>query len=134
MLVVGAGLGLNMQTIVLAMQNAVAAADIGVATVVGHVLPPDRRHARRRGRSCRSCYSTVQDKIRAAYAAAANNPAFQEAAKAHPDQTRGCAASGTSSLNDTSFLAHDNPVLAHPFKVGLHRLDHHRLPHRARSC
>ena len=49
MVVFGAGLGLNMQTIVLAMQNAVPPRDIGVATSSVHVLPADRRHARHRG-------------------------------------------------------------------------------------
>ena len=38
-----------MQSLVLAMQNAVPAADMGVASAVLDVLPVDRRHARHRG-------------------------------------------------------------------------------------
>ncbi len=117
MLIVGAGLGMNMQTIVLAMQNAVPPKDLGVATSSATFF---RQIGGTLGVAVflSVVYSTVQDKIRTAYVAAANNPAFQEAAKAHPDQISRLRGVGSSSLNDTSFLSNDNPVLAHPFKQG----------------
>ena len=49
MLIFGAGLGMNMQTLVLAMQNAVPAEGHGRRDRVGDVLPPGRRHAGHRG-------------------------------------------------------------------------------------
>ena len=42
----GIGLGFNFQPLTLAVQNAVSPQQIGVATSIGHVHPPDRRHAR----------------------------------------------------------------------------------------
>ena len=48
-LLFGLGLGLCMQTLVLAVQNAVPAAGHGRGHLVGDVLPPDGRHARHRG-------------------------------------------------------------------------------------
>jgi hypothetical protein len=63
-------------------------------------------------------YSTVSGKIRGAYASAASDPAFQAAAAAHPDQLATLRSGGSSTLNDTSFLSHFDPTLAHPFKAG----------------
>lgn len=120
MFVVGAGLGLNMQTIVLAMQNAVPPRDIGVAT-------SSTTFFRQMGGTAGVAvflsivYSVVGDKISEAFADARGTAAFQAAAQAHPDQvkTLTSAASGSvGTLNDTSFLSHLDPVLAHPFKVG----------------
>lgn len=120
MFVVGAGLGLNMQTIVLAMQNAVPPRDIGVAT-------SSTTFFRQMGGTAGVAvflsivYSVVGDKISAAFADARGTAAFQAAAQAHPDQlkTLTSASSGSvGTLNDTSFLSHLDPVLAHPFKVG----------------
>ena len=119
MLIVGFGLGMNMQTIVLAMQNAVPPKDIGVATSSATFF---RQMGGTLGVAVflAVVYSTVQDKIRSAYELAATNPAFQAAAQAHPDQIARLQSGGTSNstLNDTSFLTGDNPVLAHPFKQG----------------
>jgi EmrB/QacA subfamily drug resistance transporter len=120
MFVVGAGLGLNMQTIVLAMQNAVPPRDIGVAT-------SSTTFFRQMGGTAGVAvflsivYSIVGGKINDAFSDARGTAAFQAAAKAHPDQlkTLTSASSGSAgALNDTSFLNHLNPVLAHPFKVG----------------
>ncbi|MFG3585936.1 MDR family MFS transporter [Streptomyces sp. NPDC047990] len=120
MFVVGAGLGLNMQTIVLAMQNAVPPRDIGVAT-------SSTTFFRQMGGTAGVAvflsivYSVVGDKISEAFADARGTAAFQAAAQAHPDQvkTLTSAASGSvGTLNDTSFLSHLDPILAHPFKVG----------------
>ncbi|MEU6849631.1 MDR family MFS transporter [Actinacidiphila alni] len=120
MFVVGAGLGLNMQTIVLAMQNAVPPRDIGVAT-------SSTTFFRQMGGTLGVAvflsivYSVVGSKIGSAYASARGGEAFQKAAQAHPDQlkTLTSASSGsTGTLNDTSFLKRVDPVLAHPFKSG----------------
>ncbi|MFF2996449.1 MDR family MFS transporter [Streptomyces sp. NPDC057950] len=120
MFVVGAGLGLNMQTIVLAMQNAVPPRDIGVAT-------SSTTFFRQMGGTAGVAvflsivYSVVGGKISDAFADARGTAAFQAAAHAHPDQlkTLTSASSGSvGTLNDTSFLSHLDPVLAHPFKVG----------------
>ncbi|MET8289739.1 MDR family MFS transporter [Streptomyces sp. NPDC005132] len=120
MFVVGAGLGLNMQTIVLAMQNAVPPRDIGVAT-------SSTTFFRQMGGTAGVAvflsivYSVVGGKISDAFADARGTAAFQAAAQAHPDQlkTLTSASSGSAgTLNDTSFLSHLDPVLAHPFKVG----------------
>ncbi|QFZ78460.1 DHA2 family efflux MFS transporter permease subunit [Streptomyces fagopyri] len=120
MFVVGAGLGLNMQTIVLAMQNAVPPRDIGVAT-------SSTTFFRQMGGTAGVAvflsivYSVVGDKISDAFSDARGTAAFQAAAQAHPDQlkTLTSASSGSvGTLNDTSFLSHLDPVLAHPFKVG----------------
>ncbi|WP_243869115.1 MDR family MFS transporter [Streptomyces liangshanensis] len=120
MFVVGAGLGLNMQTIVLAMQNAVPPRDIGVAT-------SSTTFFRQMGGTAGVAvflsivYSVVGGKISDAFADARGTAAFQAAAKAHPEQLKTLteASSGSAgTLNNTSFLSHLDPVLAHPFKVG----------------
>ncbi|MEE4541142.1 MDR family MFS transporter [Streptomyces sp. V4-01] len=121
MFVVGAGLGLNMQTIVLAMQNAVPPRDIGVAT-------SSTTFFRQMGGTLGVAvflsivYSVVGDKIGSAFADARGSAAFQQAAKAHPDQlktlTSASSGGGSGSLNDTSYLSRIDSVLAHPFKVG----------------
>jgi EmrB/QacA subfamily drug resistance transporter len=116
MLVFGAGLGLNMQTIILAMQNAVPVRDMGVAT-------SSTTFFRQVGGTLGTAvflsilFSSVPGKIRSAYQAAAHDPAFQAAARAHPDQIKQITG-GSSSINDTSFLSHIESVLAYPFKVG----------------
>ncbi|WP_329133801.1 MFS transporter [Streptomyces sp. NBC_01476] len=120
MFVVGAGLGLNMQTIVLAMQNAVPPQDIGVAT-------SSTTFFRQMGGTLGVAvflsivYSVVGDRIGSAFADARGQAAFDAAAKAHPDQLKiltSASSGGTGTLNDTSFLKHIEPVLGHPFKVG----------------
>lgn len=49
MFFIGLGFGQAMQSLTLATQNAVDVTDMGVATSLGDLLPPDRRHARHRG-------------------------------------------------------------------------------------
>ncbi|SHN00803.1 MDR family MFS transporter [Actinacidiphila paucisporea] len=117
MFVVGAGLGLNFQTIVLAMQNAVPPQDIGVAT-------SSTTFFRQMGGTLGVAvflsivYSVVGGRISSAYADARGSAAFDKAAAAHPDQLRMLTSGGSGSLNDTSFLNHIDPALGHPFKVG----------------
>ncbi len=117
MVLVGAGIGMNTQSIVLSMQNSVSPRDIGVATSSATFF-------RQMGGTIGVAvflsvvYSTVQGKISSAYARVATDPAFQAAAAAHPDQIAKLQSGGTSNLNDTSFLAKFDPVLSHPFKEG----------------
>jgi EmrB/QacA subfamily drug resistance transporter len=115
MLVFGAGLGLNMQSIVLAMQNAVEPRDMGVATSAVTFF-------RQVGGSLGTAiflsilFSSATSNIASQYAKAKTTPQFQAAAQAHPDQMKALAGGG--SINDTSFLHQLDAVLAHPFRVG----------------
>jgi hypothetical protein len=115
MVVFGAGLGCNMQTVVLAMQNAVAPRDMGVAT-------SSTTFFRQIGGTLGTAvflsilFSSAATKIGSAYRSAQNDPTFQAAAKAHPDQLR--QIQGGGSLNDTSFLHNLAAPLAHPFRAG----------------
>ncbi|HEY7048805.1 MAG TPA: MDR family MFS transporter [Jatrophihabitantaceae bacterium] len=116
MLLFGAGLGLNMQTIQLAMQNAVPPRDIGVATSSGTFF---RQVGGTLGTAVflSILFSAAPHKISAAYDKAQQTADFQAAAAAHPDQTK-LLSGGTGSLNDTSFVQKLDPTLAHPFQVG----------------
>jgi hypothetical protein len=118
MFVVGAGLGLNMQTLVLAMQNAVPPRDIGVATSSATFF---RQMGGTLGVAVflSIVYSVVGGRISSAFTDARGTAAFQHAAQAHPDQVKILGSAGSSgALNDTSFLKHLDPALAHPIKVG----------------
>jgi EmrB/QacA subfamily drug resistance transporter len=115
MLVFGAGLGLNMQSIVLAMQNAVPPKDMGVAT-------SSTTFFRQVGGTLGTAvflsilFSSAGTKIKGAYEQAAGTPAFQQAARAHPDQFAAIQHGG--NLNDTNFLHGMAHALAQPFRVG----------------
>jgi hypothetical protein len=115
MVVFGAGLGLNMQSIVLAMQNAVEPHDMGVATSATTFF-------RQVGGSMGTAvflsilFSTAASKIPSEYAAARSDPAFAHAARLHPEQI--AKLHSATSLNDTSFLKGLDPVIRHPFLVG----------------
>jgi EmrB/QacA subfamily drug resistance transporter len=116
MLVFGAGLGLNMQTVQLAMQNSVQPRDIGVATSSGTFF-------RQMGGTLGTAvflsilFSSAPGKIATAYQKASTQPAFQQAVKAHPDQLAAVRGS-SSNLNDTSFLQGLAKAIAHPFLIG----------------
>jgi hypothetical protein len=111
----GLGLGMNMQSIVLAMQNAVDPRDMGVAT-------SSVTFFRQVGGSLGTAvflsilFSSAGTHITSAYAKAKTNPVFQQAASAHPDQLK--SITGGGDLNDTSFLHRLDPVIAHPFLTG----------------
>jgi EmrB/QacA subfamily drug resistance transporter len=117
MVVVGAGLGLNMQTIVLAMQNAVAPKDIGVAT-------SSTTFFRQLGGTLGVAvflsivYSTVSGNIAGHYAKAATDPAFVAAAKSDPAALAKLRSGGTGELNDTSFLKTIDATVTEPFRAG----------------
>jgi EmrB/QacA subfamily drug resistance transporter len=119
MVLMGLGLGGNMQPMVLAVQNAVSPREIGVAT-------SSVTFFRSMGGTVGTAvflsvlFTTLPNKIKGAFTAAAATPQFQAAVQANPQQVRALAqsAGGNSSLNDTSFINRLPDVFAHPFKVG----------------
>jgi EmrB/QacA subfamily drug resistance transporter len=117
MLIVGAGLGMQMQTVILAIQNTVGRGDIGVATSSATFF---RQLGGTIGVSVflSIVYSTVSGNISDAYSKAATEPAFAAAAKADPGALDRLRNAGTSSLNDTSFLSSFSTTLTHPFREG----------------
>jgi EmrB/QacA subfamily drug resistance transporter len=112
----GLGIGLNMQTVQLAMQNAVRPRDMGVATSSGIFF---RQVGGTLGTAVflSILFSAAPHRIATQYAAAEQTPQFQAAAQAHPDQVAQLSG-GHGSLNDTSFLSRMDDVLAHPFRAG----------------
>jgi hypothetical protein len=119
MLIFGAGLGMSMQTLVLAMQNAVPPKDMGVSTAAATFF---RQVGGTLGTAVflSILFTAASNHIPSAYDKAATTPAFQAAAKAHPQDvvTLNHNLSASGGLNDTDFLGHIDKVLAHPFLVG----------------
>ena len=129
MLMLGAGLGMCMQTVVIAMQNAVPASDIGVATSSSTFF---RSVGGTLGTAVflSILFSTVGDKVKTAYqsAFAGSDPNFAAAikdpavtsVKANSQFLAGLKGGSGSSidLNDTSFLHGLNSAIAHPFRAG----------------
>jgi EmrB/QacA subfamily drug resistance transporter len=120
MVVMGLGLGGNMQPIVLAVQNAASPRELGVSTSAVAFF-------RSMGGTLGAAiflsvlFTTLPDKIRSAFTAAQGTPEFQAAVRAHPEQAQAlqnAATGGSSALNDTSFVNRLAEALAHPFKVG----------------
>lgn len=119
MLLFGMGLGLNMQSVILAVQNAVNPRDMGVAT-------SSVTFFRQMGGTLGAAvflsllFSLMLGRIATAFTEASGTAAFKEALAANPDQakTLQSVTSGGGSLNDTSFLNTLDDVLAHPFRVG----------------
>ncbi|MFC7274567.1 MDR family MFS transporter [Paractinoplanes rhizophilus] len=124
MAVLGLGLGLILQPITLAVQNAMSPREIGVATSSATFF-------RQMGATAGTAvflsvlFSTVGTNIASALRAA--GPSLQQAlanpAVASDPANRGIIAVlrgglSSSALNDTSFLSHVDAVLAYPFKVG----------------
>ncbi len=124
----GLGLGGNMQPLVLAVQNAVPPQDMGVATSSATFF-------RQMGGTLGTAvflsvlFSTVGDKIGAAFRTVAPTGAFQSAihdprvlADPHNAAVIGSlkhgAAVSAGALDDTSFLSHLDPRLARPFLLG----------------
>jgi EmrB/QacA subfamily drug resistance transporter len=117
----GLGLGGNMQPMIVAVQNAASPREIGVST-------SSVTFFRSMGGTLGAAvflsilFNALPNKIATAFGAASATPAFQEAARAHPDQALGLrqalTGGGSASLNDTSFINKFSDVLTHPFKVG----------------
>ncbi|MDQ1288402.1 MAG: hypothetical protein QG622_1967 [Actinomycetota bacterium] len=128
-IVFGLGLGLNMQTLVLAIQNAVPPSDMGVATASVAFF-------RQMGGTLGTAvflsvlFNGLPEKISAAFRSAVPTPAFQSALKdpavlsSPADRpvlemlSGGGSAGGTNALNDSSFINQLDPRLAKPFLVG----------------
>ena len=115
MMVFGLGLGLNMQSIVLAMQNAVEPRDMGVATSAVTFF---RQVGGTLGTAIflSILFTRAATNIPHEYARAANSAAFRAAMAAHPDEAR--MLHGGGSIDDTSFVQHLDKALAHPYLVG----------------
>ncbi|MFG2827182.1 MFS transporter [Streptomyces sp. NPDC048434] len=129
MLVFGLGLGGCMQTLVLAVQNAVPPRDMGVATASSTFF-------RQMGATAGTAiflsvlFSTVGDKISSAFKDAVSTERFQAAlhdpAVLHDPANKPVLdmlkhpGNGNSSgvLSDSSFIQHLDPRLAEPFKRG----------------
>jgi EmrB/QacA subfamily drug resistance transporter len=120
MVLMGLGLGGNMQPMILAVQNAVSPREIGVATSAVTFF-------RSMGGTLGAAvflsilFGVLPNRIKDAFIAAQSTPDFQQAAAAHPDQVQALArtaAGGADALNDTSFVNKLADALAHPFKVG----------------
>ncbi|MFF5290940.1 MDR family MFS transporter [Paractinoplanes globisporus] len=118
MVLMGLGLGGNMQPMITAVQNAVNPREIGVAT-------SSVTFFRSMGGTLGTAvflsvlFNVVGDKIASAYRAAQGTAAFQQSVAADPSQLRTLQqAQGGNALNDTSFLEKLSSVVSHPFKVG----------------
>lgn len=116
MLLMGLGLGFNFQPVILAVQNAVSPREIGVAT-------SSVTFFRQMGGTLGTAvflsvlFSILPGRVTDAYATAQDDPAFQQAAAANPDQVQQLSDAG-SDLGDTSFVQAIDPALAEPFKAG----------------
>ncbi|HEU4911101.1 MAG TPA: MDR family MFS transporter [Actinomycetes bacterium] len=124
----GLGLGFNMQPLVLAVQNAVSPRDMGVATSSATFF-------RQMGGTLGTAvflsvlFSTVGEKILAAFRADAADPAFRAALRdpqvlADPtnasvvESLRSGGRLPAGALDDTSFLSALDPRIARPFLEG----------------
>ena len=118
MVVMGLGLGGNMQPMITAVQNAVSPREIGVAT-------SSVTFFRSMGGTLGTAiflsvlFNVVGGKIASAYQKAQGTAAFQQSVAANPGQLKVLQqAQGGNALNDTSFLGKLSAVVSHPFKVG----------------
>jgi EmrB/QacA subfamily drug resistance transporter len=118
MVLMGLGLGGNMQPMITAVQNAVSPREIGVAT-------SSVTFFRSMGGTLGTAiflsvlFNVLPSKISTAYQAAQRTPEFQQALAADPSQAQVLRqAQGGAALSDTSFLSRLSDVVAHPFKVG----------------
>ncbi|MEV4599284.1 MDR family MFS transporter [Amycolatopsis sp. NPDC049253] len=114
--VIGLGLGASMQTLQLAATNDVAPQDIGVATSSATFF---RQIGGTAGTAVflSILFGTVGDRIAAAVRSAMATPSYVEALARHPEFAQQMANGGVD-VNDTSFLAHLDPVLARPILDG----------------
>ncbi|GGL02448.1 MDR family MFS transporter [Mangrovihabitans endophyticus] len=118
MVLMGLGLGGNMQPMITAVQNAVSPREIGVAT--GTVT-----FFRTMGGTLGTAvflsvlFNVLPSKIQSSFSAARQTPEFQQSLAADPKQAQILQqATGGGSLDDTSFLSRLSDVVAHPFKEG----------------
>ncbi|GAA1942278.1 MDR family MFS transporter [Amycolatopsis minnesotensis] len=112
---IGLGLGASMQTLQLAATNDVPARDIGVATSSATFF---RQIGGTAGTAVflSILFGVVGDRIAAAVRTAMATPSYVAALAAHPEFAQKMA--GGMDVNDTSFLATLDPVLARPILEG----------------
>jgi EmrB/QacA subfamily drug resistance transporter len=118
MMLMGLGLGGNMQPMITAVQNAVSPREIGVAT-------SSVTFFRSMGGTLGTAvflsvlFNVLPGKIRDAFGAAQGTPQFQQSLRDNPAQQAILAkAQGGGALEDTSFIKQLSDVVSHPFKVG----------------
>ncbi|GAB2596522.1 MFS transporter [Paractinoplanes abujensis] len=118
MVLMGLGLGGNMQPMITAVQNAVSPREIGVAT-------SSVTFFRSMGGTLGTAvflsvlFNVLPSKIGSAYQSAQGTPEFQQALQADPSQAQQLQQiQGGGDLSDTSFLSSLSDAVAHPFKVG----------------
>ncbi len=113
----GVGLGFNMQTLMLAMQNSVPAKDMGVASAATTFF---RSVGGTLGTAIflSILFSEAGSKIAAAYSKAATTPSYLAAAKANPGQVASLHQHLSGGLEDTSFLNGLAKPLIQPFYTG----------------
>ena len=121
-LMIGLGLGLNMQTMLMAVQNAVPARDMGVATSSATFF---RQLGGTLGVAVfiSLLFNSLPGKMTSAVQASATDPAFQQALGAAgattPQQAQELLATyGGKMQTNSSFLQQIDPALALPFKQG----------------
>ncbi|NAZ88368.1 MDR family MFS transporter, partial [Kineococcus indalonis] len=117
MVVMGWGLGGNMQPVILAVQNAAGPREIGVAT-------SSVTFFRQMGGTLGTAvflsilFSTLGDNVSSEYRSAASQPAFGAGLQQAGLDQQGLQGVLARAQDDTSVLATLPAALAHPFKVG----------------
>jgi EmrB/QacA subfamily drug resistance transporter len=118
MVLMGLGLGGNMQPMITAVQNAVSPREIGVATSAVTFF-------RSMGGTLGTAvflsvlFNVLPGKISEAFGTARATPAFQDALRENPGQVQVLQKlQGAGGLDDTSILKQLSDVVAHPFKEG----------------
>ena len=118
MALAGTGLGLCMQTLILAIQNDVPARDMGVATSSATFF-------RSIGGTVGTAvflsilFSVVGSRIADAFASVRTDPAFLAALQQNPEFAQQLKGGGSSlDLNNTEFLNQIDPTLARPILTG----------------
>jgi hypothetical protein len=121
-LMIGLGLGLNMQTMLIAVQNAVPARDMGVATSSATFF---RQLGGTLGVAVfiSLLFNSLPTKMTAAVQASVTDPAFQQAlagaGATSPQQAQELLAGyGAQMQTNSSFLQQIDPALALPFQQG----------------
>ncbi|PPK63566.1 MDR family MFS transporter [Actinokineospora auranticolor] len=117
MVLAGAGLGLCMQTLILAIQNDVPVKDMGVATSSATFF-------RSIGGTVGTAvflsilFSVVGDRIGDAFATARGDASFVAALQQNPQFAESLSNGGGIDLNNTQFLTTLDPTLAKPILTG----------------
>ncbi|RIJ78770.1 DHA2 family efflux MFS transporter permease subunit [Nakamurella silvestris] len=116
-LMIGLGLGLNMQTMMLAVQNVVKARDIGVATSSATFF---RQVGGTLGTAIflSILFNSLPNNIGSKLTTAAQTPEFQGAMQSSGMTPTDLAGFGEKITSDSSFLNKLDPIIARPIKEG----------------